>query len=145
MSRKGISPIISAVLLLAVSLSVAALFSQWGPQTAKDLFDTTSNQTTETSVCTSADMNILSAVYSNKTVGYDNVTVALTVSGIDELQNVQLRAWSSNDVLMNTSEKFNLSEGVPGNKTVAVKSTPDRIEAVSRRCEDIAEDTDEIS
>jgi len=44
MKRKGISPIIASVLLVAVSLAVAGIFSGWAPEIVQTFTDSTEDQ-----------------------------------------------------------------------------------------------------
>jgi len=61
MKRKGISPLIAAVLLIAFTMAVASLFAQWAPQLIQNAQGDTSNQTEEVQACSSATLSFVSA------------------------------------------------------------------------------------
>lgn len=51
MKRKGISPLIAAVLLIAFTMAVASLFAQWAPRLMNQATGDTSNRTAQLQDC----------------------------------------------------------------------------------------------
>lgn len=60
MKRKGISPLIAAVLLIAFTMAVASIFAQWAPQLMEDAQGDTSEQAQNIQSCSdrTLDLNV---------------------------------------------------------------------------------------
>lgn len=137
--RKGISPLIASVLLLAVTLSVASIFSGWGPQLIRDVTQRTGNQTTQTMNCNQAGVSIESAKY----YAGENTTVVVRNTGNSELQNLQVSAWRNNLPMNKTS--LSLGSGNFTSVNVSTTSEPSHVEAYSRDCSSVTASYDQIS
>lgn len=61
MKRKGISPLIAAVLLIAFTMAVASIFAQWAPQLIQDAQGDTTDRAQEIQACSDITMEIISA------------------------------------------------------------------------------------
>lgn len=61
MKRKGISPLIAAVLLIAFTMAVASIFAQWAPQLIQDAQGDTSDRAQEIQECSDITMEVISA------------------------------------------------------------------------------------
>ncbi|MFB6213122.1 MAG: archaellin/type IV pilin N-terminal domain-containing protein [Candidatus Nanohaloarchaea archaeon] len=61
MKRKGISPLIAAVLLIAFTMAVASLFAQWAPQLMQNAQQDTSNTSQELQRCTGLNIQVAQA------------------------------------------------------------------------------------
>jgi len=59
MRRKGISPLIAAVLLIAFTMAVASLFAQWAPQLIKNAQGDTAERATTIQDCSGVSISIL--------------------------------------------------------------------------------------
>jgi len=68
MKRKGISPLIAAVLLIAFTMAVASIFAQWAPQLIQDAQGDTSDRAQEIQGCSDITMEVISANGSDATV-----------------------------------------------------------------------------
>ncbi len=68
MKRKGISPLIAAVLLIAFTMAVASLFAQWAPQLMEEAQGETKNQSGEIQRCSGIVMEVVSGNESHVTV-----------------------------------------------------------------------------
>ena len=68
MKRKGISPLIAAVLLIAFTMAVASIFAQWAPQLIQDAQGDTSERAQEIQACSDITMEVISADGSNATI-----------------------------------------------------------------------------
>jgi flagellin-like protein len=58
MKRKGISPLIAAVLLIAFTMAVASIFAQWAPQLIEDAQGDTSEQAQNIQECSDRTLNV---------------------------------------------------------------------------------------
>lgn len=58
MNRKGISPLIAAVLLIAFTMAVASIFAQWAPQLIQDAQQSTSQQAQNIQDCNTITMEL---------------------------------------------------------------------------------------
>ncbi|MFB6189984.1 MAG: archaellin/type IV pilin N-terminal domain-containing protein [Candidatus Nanohaloarchaea archaeon] len=65
MKRKGISPLIAAVLLIAFTMAVASLFAQWAPQLIQGAQRDTSNTTQELQRCTGLNIDVVQSDFSS--------------------------------------------------------------------------------
>lgn len=63
MNSKGISPIVSSVLVLAVAISVMGIYANWAPDFAGDLAGEFSNQSDQRIKCSNAGIAVRNAVY----------------------------------------------------------------------------------
>jgi len=68
MKRKGISPLIAAVLLIAFTMAVASIFAQWAPQLIQDAQGDTSERAQEIQACSDITMEVISADGTNATI-----------------------------------------------------------------------------
>lgn len=73
MRRKAISNIISSVLLIAVSVSIATVYAQWAPEFSKNATNKVSGQTNTDIKCRNAGIAIRSPIYdkSSETFSFD--------------------------------------------------------------------------
>jgi flagellin-like protein len=60
MKRKGISPLIAAVLLIAFTMAVASIFAQWAPQLMEDAQGDTTDRANEIQDCSDRTLDISS-------------------------------------------------------------------------------------
>ncbi|MBC5793069.1 MAG: hypothetical protein H8Z69_03455 [Nanohaloarchaea archaeon] len=58
MRRKGISPLIAAVLLIAFTMAVASLFAQWAPQLMKNVQGDTSDRAGDIPGCSTISLSL---------------------------------------------------------------------------------------
>lgn len=143
MSRKGISPIIASVLLLAVSLAVVGIFSGWAPSLAQDVTERTENSTMETIACNEASLNIESAYYNSSS---GDTTVSLRNTGDGNLPAITLVAYDDNEQIMNQKTDVNLPEGnITDAKITSLSSPPSYIEAYSTSCGSVTDRIDSIN
>lgn len=127
MKRKGISPLIAAVLLIAFTMAVASIFAQWAPQLIQDAQGDTSDRAQEIQACSDITLEVISADGSDATIqqktgdnAAGNVTVTWFYSdGSDPVQ--QKREFNS------TREAVKYSDGTGG--------TLDRLEVDLNNCE----------
>lgn len=60
---KGISQVVSAVVILAVGITVVSMYAEWAPSFAEDLVSRTTNQTDRQIKCDNAAISIENAEY----------------------------------------------------------------------------------
>lgn len=145
MSRKGITPIIAAVLLVAVSLSVVAIFSGWAPNLAKTITDDTTNSTLETLECDQASVDIRSAYY-NTSSSPNNLTVTLRNNGGTDLSKMIVAVFDQNDLTIEENQDVNLSSGELNDTVInGVDKEPSYVEAYSTQCGKVKARLDDIT
>jgi flagellin-like protein len=140
MNRKGVSPIIASVLLLAVSLAVVSIFSGWAPELAQDVTQETTDNTFETIACNEASVEIRSAYFDS-----NDVTLSVRNTGTEDLNNLSLVAYADNQTILNDTE-VSISRGQLSEKTIeSVGVEPAYVEALSQQCGSVTYRTDDIS
>lgn len=144
MKRKGISPILASVLLLAVTLSVVGVFSGWAPQIAETVTGETENSTMHRLQCDKASVEIVSASYDTSNNG--DLIVAVRNTGREDLQNLTVAEFSENDVLgEQTDASVNSGELNDVNISDGVDSTPAYVRVYSEKCGSVTAETTEIT
>lgn len=140
--RKGISPIIASVLLLAVSLAVVGIFSGWAPELAQDVTQSTSNSTFETISCNEASVEIRSAYYD----GSGSLTLSVRNNGEEDLNNISLVAFDQDSKIIAQKNDVSLVRGEISDETISpVSSEPEYAEAFSEHCGSVTYRIDDIS
>ncbi len=136
MTRKGISPILASVLLLAVTISVAGVFSGWAPSLAQSVTDQTGNQTEQRLACNQASAEFISANYDS---GNSEVDIALRNDGGEDFNELILVAFSSEDTLLAQSN-ISIDSGNVANTTVSnVNSEPAYVNLYAQECSDVTD------
>jgi len=135
MNNKGISPILASVLLLAVTVSVAGIFSGWAPNLAQTVTDQTGNQTEHRLECNEASADFISATYDSAN---SEITTALRNNGRADFEELILVAFDSNDSLM-AQTNISIESGNVENTTISgVTSEPAYVNLYSQKCGDIS-------
>jgi|AntDeeMinimDraft_5_1070356.scaffolds.fasta_scaffold00046_53 flagellin-like protein len=142
MSKKGISPILASVLLLAVTISVAGVFSGWAPNLAQTVTDQTSNQTEHRLECNDASAEFISASYESTD---SEINIALRNNGRADFEELILVAFDSNDGLM-AQTNISIDAGNVANTTISsVNSVPSYVNLYSQECGDISDTISNIN
>jgi flagellin-like protein len=84
MKRKGISPLIAAVLLIAFTMAVAAILTAWVTTFTQETTSEVGESGSEQIACSFAGLSIYDAVY---TVDDDALTVAIANTGTRDLSD----------------------------------------------------------
>lgn len=143
MNRKGISPIIASVLLLAVSLAVVGIFSGWAPELTQDVTQSTSNSTYETIQCNEASVEIRSAYFDS---GSNEVTLSVRNNGDEDLNNLSLVAFANNETIIAQEQDISIVAGAISEETISsVTSEPSYVEALSTNCGSVTYRIDDIN
>lgn len=137
--KKGMSPLVASVLLLAVTLSVASIFSGWGPEVIRMVTDETMNTTQRTIDCNQAGLTIESARFD----GASETAVVVRNTGSADLDGVHTSAWIDNLPVDDTVTSIE-----SGNFTRVDLNTgdkPDEVQAVSQKCSDVRDSEEQIN
>ncbi|MDY6771549.1 MAG: archaellin/type IV pilin N-terminal domain-containing protein [Candidatus Nanohaloarchaea archaeon] len=84
MNRKGISPLIAAVLLIAFTMAVAAILTAWVTTFTKQTTGQVGNKSQRLVACSFAGLSIYDAVYNQ---GNNAVTIAVANTGTRDLSD----------------------------------------------------------
>lgn len=107
---KGISPILSAVLLFAVTVSVVGIFANFAPNLLQTTSSTTTEQAKNQVRCESAGLDIVSASDITGYYGRDRLVVSLRNTGNQRLSNVIVSVFSTDGVIVNATENITVYE-----------------------------------
>ncbi|MFB6292515.1 MAG: archaellin/type IV pilin N-terminal domain-containing protein [Candidatus Nanohaloarchaea archaeon] len=140
MGRKGITPLIAAVLLLAVTVSAAALFSSWGPSIVKTVTSATSNQTERAVDCNAASIDIMSAKYYSSG---GQTAIVIRNTGQAELNNLRASAWA-NEIPINETTT-SLARGNLTTVNVTTNKKPDLVQVFSKKCGSVTDKKKDIN
>lgn len=142
MTKKGISPILASVLLLAVTISVAGVFSGWAPNIADTVTGQTENQTQHRLDCNQASAEFISATYDS---GNNETATALRNSGRADFKELIVIAFDSNDNLMQQTN-LSIAAGHVSNTTLSnVNPEPAYLKLYSQKCGDVTGRIDDIN
>lgn len=109
MKRKGISPLIAAVLLIAFTMAVASIFAQWAPQLMNEAQGDTSERAQDIQRCSDRTMD-LSAQHDNND-NVESVTIAQT-GGSDGVGWMTVTWYYENSEPLQNTTSINESRGV---------------------------------
>lgn len=139
---KGISQVIVSVLLLAVALSVAGIYTKWAPELAGDATGKAADQTENQIKCRNAGIYLKDADY-DKTG--NNAEISIENTGTIALYNdITLVAINSSKTTGSTT----IAElEVDEEQSVVVRSekTPEVVAATSKECPGLKSSIDSIN
>lgn len=92
--RKGVSPLIAAVLLIAFTMAVAAILTAWVTTFTQEQTDQLGNQSSQQIDCSFAQVNIFSEDYDSNWVN-----ISVENNGQEELGNLSVTALDGSSVL----------------------------------------------
>ncbi|WEL19961.1 hypothetical protein [Candidatus Nanohalococcus occultus] len=134
---KGISSIVSSVMVLAVAITMVGIFSGWAPNVLNDVLDSTEGQTTNQTTCNQASLDIISASYYS---GGQTAVVVENTSNVD-IGTVRVSAWKNGVPMSNTEEL--LDEGLE-TINVSTSSRPAYVRASSLNCNSVSTEFSDI-
>ena len=125
MKRKGISPLIAAVLLIAFTMAVASIFAQWAPQLMEDAQGDTSEQAQNIQGCSDRTLDLsVDTSDNNATItqiggdeGIGNMTVTFYYDTADPTQDPV-------EIPLNESRGVVTASGTSGNDLTEVQVNP---------------------
>lgn len=136
MKRKGISPLIAAVLLIAFTMAVASIFAQWAPQLIEDAQGDTSEQAQNIQSCSdrTLDVNVDTS---------DNTANIQQTGGSEGVGNLTVTwYWENENPTQNTTDPSNTdatpitdSRGVTSISSGYPDRTPTELEVQAIDCE----------
>lgn len=130
MSRKGISPILASVLLLAATLAVAGIFTGWAPNLVQTVTEATEDQTEHRIECDRASLEMVSSNYNGSAV-----ETALRNNGQMDLPDITLAVFNEGDSLIAQETNITLDSGQLSDETVHdVDEDPGYVNAYSGNC-----------
>ncbi len=139
-NRKGVSPLIAAVLLIAFTMAVAAILTAWVTTFTQDTASQVGNESEQLISCSYAGVSVFDANWDGSNV---DVTVANT--GTVDLNNVSIYAFRDASI---QGQAFitNLESGAIDSGTISsVSQIPDRIRISTRDCPDTTAEENQIS
>lgn len=126
MPRKGISPLIAAVLLIAFTISIGGIFAEWSGSLISDSTDDNTEAQQELLDCSSMQIEFVDI---NEDYASNNLIVTLR-SDNGAVGNVSVRAFPSLEVgFVNMT-----SAGQVKQVTLDVSSQQDQVRASSQKC-----------
>lgn len=136
MNKKGISPLIAAVLLIAFTMAVASLFAQWAPS----LFKKTQGDIDETA----ADIQECSAYNIQVSDSNSTYTTIQQVDGPQALGNVTITWFYDGAEPLQSYGNLSSATGIDGvyNDGSNSGNTWTRVEAQSQECQTVISEQD---
>lgn len=131
---KGVSSIITAAFLIAISVSVVGIYSEWAPDFARNITAESSEQSNRNLRCSNAALAISDPVYDRSG---DQVDFELENSGtIRFTQQITVTAFNNSLPVNNTT--FNgLEVGESESSNIRTGKIPENLLAVSSECPDV--------
>ncbi|MFB6190823.1 MAG: archaellin/type IV pilin N-terminal domain-containing protein [Candidatus Nanohaloarchaea archaeon] len=133
MKRKGISPLIAAVLLIAFTMAVASLFAQWAPQLIKSAQGDTKNQSQQIQRCSGLIIEFQS--------GGDGSATLMQTAGEEAVGNVSVTWFYDGGTVTQDYVDFTNNRDVVTASATGQGSTPDEIRASPVNCQGAGEAT----
>ncbi len=143
MKRKGISPLIAAVLLIAFTMAVAAILTAWVTSFTQDTTESVGNESERLVGCSFASLDIYDAVLSGSTL-----TVNVANTGTRDMDNASLVVFHE-DGAINESWTNELASGDVVSKEMnnigSDVSGLDRVRAASTECPEVSVETSDFT
>lgn len=127
MKRKGISPLIAAVLLIAFTMAVASIFAQWAPQLIQDAQGDTSERAQEIQACSDITLEVINADDQSATVQQK--------TGNDAAGNITVTWFYDSASPEQATNEFTSSREALEFSSGATDNTLDRLEVDLNDCE----------
>ncbi len=132
-TRKGISPLIAAVLLIAFTMAVAAILTAFVTTYTQETTSEVGNQSSELVQCAQANIDILGV---NDSSGANPLNVTYqNIGRIDLSDGFVVTAFDSSDSFIGSaSNTDSLNQGSVGSDVVSFSGTADQIRVRSIQC-----------
>ncbi|MCJ7429388.1 MAG: hypothetical protein MUP66_03270 [Candidatus Nanohaloarchaeota archaeon QJJ-5] len=147
MKRKGISPLIGAVLLIAFTMAVAAILTAWVTTFTQDTADTVGNESERLVECSYAGLSIYDAVLSG-----EDVTISVANTGTVPVGDVTVITFLDNGSVIDSEitgldtgdvQEITMSGGGIGSSDSNVDI--DRVRITSEDCPEVSDETSDIA
>lgn len=144
MTRKGISPLIAAVLLIAFTLAVAALLTAWVTTFTQDTTGAIGDRSTEVIECSYAGLSVYSVSYDSAN---DWVNISIANTGTTGLGNVTVVALENGVVVGDSPVRLGPNEdqeapaqgGIVSVGITGLSAQPTAVRASSTACPGITD------
>lgn len=121
MRLKGISPLIAAVLLIAVTMAIAGVLAFWASGFAKSKSQQFSNQTYQIQLCSQADFSIYTNIYNetsklHKIILENKGPVSFKITSVDYIYTNGIERKDINFILATGSQlqELDIANVTPG-------------------------------
>jgi len=131
MARKGISPILAAVLLFAVTVSVVGIFANFAPNLINTVTSETDEQTQAQIECEGAGMSFQGVNYDSST---NTATYVLRNTGNANLDDVIVVSFDSDNTVLKQNQSLSVFQGNLTEVTQYPSTQPSYVQAFSRQC-----------
>lgn len=140
---KGVSQVLTSTIILAVAVSVAAVYGNWAPGFAGDITGETADQTNRDIRCGNAALSIATAEYD---LSGNFTEVELRNSGTINLnQGVEVVVFNNQSQIIGQDVIQSIQAAETGQTRIDSDEVPDRMAASSRDCPgEVAVSTDMI-
>ncbi len=126
--RKGVSPLIAAVLLIAFTMAVAAILTAWVTTFTEEQTQQLGNESEQQIDCSFAQLEVF-----DTSAGADWVNVAVTNRGTVDFTNVSITVLNSGNVVGEGS--LGLVSGSTDNVNISdLDDSPETLRIVPNRC-----------
>lgn len=140
--RKGVSPLIAAVLLIAFTMAVAAILTAWVTTFTKEKAGEVGNQSDQLIECSYAGLTVYDAHYNS---GASRLDVTIANTGSVNLRNVTAYVFS-NAAVQGQSPPISISSSeLKSTNITGINSRPDRIRITTSQCPQTTAETSSIS
>ncbi len=138
---KGISHIVSAVIVLAVGITAVSIYAEWAPYLAENIAGDAAEQTDQEIKCRNAAITVENAEYSQSgQIAFFDLENTGTIRLSDGLN---VGALTSSTVLNRTTVS-SLDVGETQHITIRTDRTPERLMVSSIDCPEIKAETERI-
>lgn len=147
MRRKGISPLIAAVLLIAFTMAVAGILTAWVTSFTQSTTEDVGNESDRLIECSYAGLDITSASFDGT-----DATVVVANTGTQDI-NASVVVYLNNGTITQTYSDSIISRGSVANVDLSSPATGvgtadgdiDRVQATSIECPEVTAETQEIT
>ena len=145
MERKGISPLIAAVLLIAFTMAVAAILTAWVTSFTQRTTEDVGNTSEQLVSCSFAGLSIYDAILGTD----DSMTISMANTGTKDLNGVSVVIFHSNGTTYSDTVDA-LESGNVDDITIPVASDVDasdisRVRIASTECPEVTDETTTIT
>lgn len=138
MRRKGISPLIAAVLLIAFTMSVAAMLTAWVTTFTEEKTSVVSNKSDQVFQCSYGGLSIYDAIYHSD----DNTTdVTVANTGTYDFRNITIHIFDDTGGVVNKGYTGALNTADVKTITISTElsTKPARVRAISKNCPKVSD------
>ena len=142
MDRKGISPLIAAVLLIAFTMAVAGILTAWVTTFTQDTADQVGEDGEQTVSCSFGGLSIYEAVHG------EDLMVSVANTGTVDFEEVNVAAFLEDGSTEQSTIDGGISSGSVESiniEDVGSEDEVDSVRATSTECPDVVAETSDIN